>query len=1043
MSLLTQKTYISRGVIGASHLLKRNRLIAGTKRTSRLGRVSNCPCLARRTLATNVESPTAGQDTQQTTTSIEDILLKTEFEENKDIRNYLRKWQETHPNILDPVRGPGTASTLDPSAPWVGNMLNDSKEAFDAGSDVLREADEESLEFHNIGDEGEGVDEFLQPGDLVALSTVDGILSFAIYVRSVHKQQQFYTERGKWRIAHSKDLDYVVKGFAPPELVAPLLPHFPDTMAQMSFEMQSAIEGGVPRPVGAPLLQRIGDFEAKIQDFYRDHAHILDNMHEIVADEEEKLEYTLEELACKALGIEEEALDDTILFAVHQTIRQNSFIIENDRSSLFTDHYLVQPKRVARLLDTVTKWVHEHQEYLVRSATGRVIGEEKSNMKDHPLQQFLQKAQRLIRVSRKVRSPTTMASVGPTAHRFTPGQDGKPMVYREMLTEKFNGNDRMIIEYLLLWCIPPRRMNSGPLKSAGSHIMRATGMYTTLELNAATVKLFLQELGVLSPWENLRLLDQSLALPGHGISRTSDAMWEDVKQVCEKLKSEGLSDKMESLRTDFGNLPVYCVDNPDAQEIDDGVSLEPIPSSNDTFWIHIHIANPSAFVESDSSIMEYAAVRNQTLYVPERTYPMLPSSLTQNHFSLAPGRPTLTFSAKMNLQGEVLETKIANGIVRNVIYITHDKLRSLFESTTGSSDTLTVGGTITQPHSREELQSLLAPEDERAFHTLRKLMLAFREYRLKNGAMEWPSPADNSVSVFAGTAPMKPYTMDITKGRYYLGDPIIQLRLQDIDPHEVPDLTKRNLISTLMNFACWISGKWCAERNIPAVYDGTCYHPEYPRLTNENMAEYGGEGWLHFTAPKGISSSTPIPHIPLGLDAYIKSTSPLRRYVDLLAHYQIEAALRFEHEHGRPLDATKDTSVLPFSKDYVDKYISRSRWKRNRIRDCDSASKQFWSCMLLFRAFYFAECALPETFPCLLHKPYSCTSMAGTEFGEGYAGVITSLGVRCQILTQNVPDANILSVVEAKITSVDMARMLVVMEATRVVKHFERVGEWR
>jgi hypothetical protein len=50
-------------------------------------------------------------------------------------------------------------------------MLNDSKEVFDAGSDGLREADEEMLEFHNIGDEGEGIDEFLQPGDLVALSS--------------------------------------------------------------------------------------------------------------------------------------------------------------------------------------------------------------------------------------------------------------------------------------------------------------------------------------------------------------------------------------------------------------------------------------------------------------------------------------------------------------------------------------------------------------------------------------------------------------------------------------------------------------------------------------------------------------------------------------------------------------------------------------------------------------------------------------------------------------------------------------------------------
>ncbi|EAW10966.1 exoribonuclease II [Aspergillus clavatus NRRL 1] len=873
--------------------------------------------------------------------------------------------------------------------------------------------------------------------------TVDGLLSFAIYVRSVQKQQQFYTERGKWRIAHSKDLDYVVKQFAPRELVAPLLPHFPDKLAQLSFEMQSSIEGGVPRPIGAPLLQSMIDFDTKLQEFYRDHAQTLDNIHETVADEEDRLAYTLEELACKALGKDKEELDETILFAVHQAVRRKPFLIENDRSSLFTNHYLVQPKRVAKVLDQVVQWTHEHQDHLLRAATGRVSGRDVPKITDHPMQRFLQKAQRLIALSRRARSPTTMASVGPTAQRYEPGQDGKPMVYREMPTEPFNDNDRKIIEYLLLWCIPPRRMTSGSLRSTGSYIMRATGMYTTLDLNASTVQLFLQELGVIAPWENLRLLDQSLALPGHGISKKSDAMWQNVQEACEKLNKEGLSDSMESLRTDWGDLAVYCVDNPDAQEIDDGVSLERVPGSTDTFWIRIHIANPSAFVNRDSTIMEYAAMRNQTLYVPERTYPMLPSSLTQSHFSLAPGRPTLTFSAKINLQGEVLETEIANGIARNVIYITHDKLRSLFEPSTDSPEVLAVGGQFTKEHSREGMRSTLTPEDQDTFHTLRKLMLAFREYRLKNGAMELPSRPDTSVSVIPGTESMRPFNMDVTNGHYFLGDPIIQLRSGNTNPHEVPDVTKRNLISTLMNFACWVSGKWCAERNIPAVYDGTWYHPEYPRLTNENAAGYGGQGWLHYAAPKGISSSTPVPHIPLGLDTYVKSTSPLRRYIDLIAHYQIEAALRFEHEHSRQLDATQDTAVLPFSQADVDEYISRSRWKSNRIRDCDTASKQFWACMLLFRAFYFGECDLPETFTCLVHKPYNSTPMAGTEFGQGYSGVITSLGVRCQILAPNMPDIDILSIVTARITSVDLSRMIVVVEATQVLKHFERVGEWR
>ncbi|KAB8278111.1 hypothetical protein BDV30DRAFT_204141 [Aspergillus minisclerotigenes] len=986
-----------------------------------------------------VKSPP--QDLLRSSTSIEDIRLKSEFEENKDIREYLRKWQESHPNPLDPVRGPGTSNTLDASAPWVGNMLNDYREAHDAGSDALRETDEDVSDFENIAEEGEGMHDFLEPGDLVALSSAEGILNLAVYVRSVCKQQQFYTDRGKWRIAFAKDLDFVIKGFAPRELVAPLLPHFPDALAQLSLEMQSAIEGGVPRPTGAPILRMINDFNEQVHQFYQANAYRLDNIHEIVADEEEKLEFTLKELACKALDITSDQVDDKILFAVHRAIRRNSFLIENDRSSIFTDHYFVQPRRVANILDTVVTWVHEHQEYLIRAVTGNEV----PNLKDHPIQQFIQKAQRLIRLSRKVRSPTILACVGPTAQRYQPGQDGKPLVYREVLTEKFSYTDQMIIEFLQLWCIPPRRMTSGILRSAGSHIMRATGMYSALDTNAGTAALFLQEVGVVAPWENLRLLDQNLALPGHGISRQSDRKWEDVQRACEELNSEGVTDKMESMRTDFGDLPVYCVDDPGAQEIDDGVSLERIPGSDDTFWIRVHVANPSAFINPDALIMEHAAFRVQTVYAPERTYPMLPNTLTQEHFSLAPGRPTLTFSAKMNLQGEILDTNIVNGIARNVIYITHDKLRSLFEpEPQGVQEPLTVGGEYSNEHTRDNIQEELSSEDEGTFHTLRKLMLAFREHRRRNGAMEWPSSMETPVSVTVGNAPLKPYNMQLTEGRYILGDPIIQLRPRTVDPHEVPDLTKRNLISTLMNLACYVSGKWLAERGIPAVFDGTFYHPEYPKLTNSNMSDYGGKTWLQLAAPKGISSSRPTHHVPLGLDTYVKSTSPLRRYTDLMAHYQIEAALRFEHEHGRRFDATTDESILPFSHMDVDNFISQSRWKRSRIRDIDSASKQFWACMLLFRAFYFGECRLPETFTCLVHKPYNSTALVGSQFAQGYSGVVTSLGVRCQIVTPpEMSDVDILSVVEAKITSVDLSRMLVIMEATRMVKKFERVGEWR
>lgn len=55
--------------------------------------------------------------------------------------------------------------------PWKGNMLNDSREAHDAGSDSLQATDNDLSDFANIADEGEGIDEFLEPGDLVALTS--------------------------------------------------------------------------------------------------------------------------------------------------------------------------------------------------------------------------------------------------------------------------------------------------------------------------------------------------------------------------------------------------------------------------------------------------------------------------------------------------------------------------------------------------------------------------------------------------------------------------------------------------------------------------------------------------------------------------------------------------------------------------------------------------------------------------------------------------------------------------------------------------------
>lgn len=1000
-----------------------------------------------------------------TAQELELARLDAEYAKTKDIRHYLRQWQEVVPQTLDSVREPGSEMLANSQSGAMNGRNNE--EGHRTHSQLTDQTD------LDVSEEFEG--DHLEPGDMISLMRGDDTSSLAIYVQSVNRQKQFYTERGLWRICPAGELDYVVKGFAPPELLEPLKPYLPTELARPNSDIQLVAEGGIPRPIGAPLLEMMGNFSDHAADFTLENAQRLDNIYELAADDQEFQRLTLEELTMKVLDIDESELTAVNLYSVHQAVRNHPFLMEKDSTSLFSSLYLVEPKRIAKIVQTVTTWVHEHQDILVEGiASGRA-----GPKLGHPMQLFIQKAQRLIRSSRKIRSPTIMSSVGPTTQQFEPGHDGKPMVYREILTEQFTDNDRIILEYLQLFAIPSVIMPSGTLRSSASHIMRATGMYNTLGLSEASSRLFLQEIGVIAPWENLGLLDQSLLLPGHGMSLFEDMRWEEIEEICQNLS---LTDSMHNLRKNWGDLPVYCIDDVNAQEIDDGVSLERIPGSDNTFWIRIHVANPTAFLRHDNPIVEYACSRWFTTYVPERTYPIFPSSFTQSNFSLSAGRPTLTFSAKMNLEGEILETEVTNGTVHNVINVTHGKLRDLFNpGRKESKEALQVGGTpIEQPLAAERvIRDTLTSEDKDTFTILRNLMLGFRTQRQKNGAMDMQRLTPNpSVSLQMGTVPAKPYEMQITAGKSFIGDPRIQLRVQNFDPHEVPDESKENLVSLLMNLAGHIAGQFCATRNIPAVFDGTWYDPEYARVTRDNIAHFGGEKFFQFAMPKALSEPSPIKHHFLGIDAYVKSTSPLRRFTDVIAHYQIEAALRFEHENGRQFDAVVDMPVeaelpaenepeiepvepesqpesevpvakqsplpLPYTQSDVENMIHFAQPLKRRLNEISSFSQQHWACMLLFRAFYFAECELPASFPVVLRTP----RLTGLSPNDGlvYWGVITNLGVKCVI---TIPDGcpgrenmDVFGVVEATIKAVDMARLEVKMEATELISPFERKGEW-
>ncbi|QKX55054.1 uncharacterized protein TRUGW13939_02146 [Talaromyces rugulosus] len=967
-------------------------------------------------------------------TAIDNYLLRTEFEENRDIREYLRKWQAQNVNYMDPVRGPDTSNPAPSDGGWKGNMLNDNLASFDEAVERAQSAVEEGSDFDIQMNDSYETGEILEPGDLVGFFSGVGLMTPAIYIRSLERQKQFYSLRGKWRIASDRDIDVVIKKFASKEETEALIPFLPTTIAATDIEMQALTEGGVPRSVGEPLISKLQDFDYDIKAIYREKCKRLDKAYSLLAHSKDRCIYTLQDMACKVLDISEEEVTPAELFATHQAILRSPYLIMSDRSSIFTDKYTVQPKTKQAAFDTVVQWIRDHEEY----QTKVTIGFKKVDFSHHPMQKFLSKAQRLIQKSREIRSPTTMANVGPCSRQFEPSERSDGRVYSKVKTEQFSKNDNMILEYLQYYTFPRLRMTTGLPRYGAVHIMRATGMYATADIQRGVIPLFLQELGVISPWENVHILDHSLALPSHDIDSCRENNTAGDQEVVQYKK-----DAMENSRVDWGDLPIYCIDDPGAKEIDDGISLEPVPGSDDTFWVRVHIANPSAFVPFDDPVSKYASECISTVYLPERTYPMIPPEITQESFSLAPGRPTLTISAKVNIEGEVLETNITNGYARNVVYLTHHRLRRVF----GAGEDLkvfTVGGEV--PSKPEEhYKETLTKEEEDKFHILRNLMTKINLKWRENGGLTWPdSFGKQNPRVYTGERQIEPHEIsEVTHGGYYLGDPVIGLQWNGGDPYDIPDLGKMNLVALVMRFACHVAGRWGAERNIPLVYDGTFYHPEYPPLTPAKLKSFEAADWLRFAPPKGHSASNPLVHHGLGVDVYTKATSPLRRYTDLLAHYQIEAALRYEQEHGEKFDAKKTPSALPFSTQDVDQVLERMESVYPVIKNLQNFSNTSWACQFLFRAFYFGQCKLPATFPCMVRQRLENISTLGTKYVGAYAGENLPFGMRARLfVSQEFDDLDLLGTVEAKIIAVDMSLNVIDMEVVRKVKKWERKGDW-
>lgn len=327
-------------------------------------------------------------------------------------------------------------------------------------------------------------------------------------------------------------------------------------------------------------------------------------------------------------------------------------------------------------------------------------------------------------------------------------------------------------------------------------------------------------------------------------------------------------------RLDLTALPAVTIDDPWTSEVDDGLTLERL---EDGYRVGIHIADASHFLDPGTPLDEEALERGTTIYLPERKIRMVPDILGDELCSLIEGQDRLAFSflVEFDQEMQVRSHRFAGTKIR-----------------------------VAQRLNYQEADALLEARQPGDLLTLYEIALAQRSKRQANGAVTLPFPRVN-------------IRVETPEG----GEPDISItRDQSEAPAQV-------LVSEMMILANGLSGAYFAEHSIPALFRSQP-EPEKPIPADVDTAPENLHK-LRRLMKKGEVGMNPARHSGLGIDAYSQSTSPIRRYVDLIAHRQLKSHLR----SGEPF----------YTAEQLEPMMMRLERTTHQAEQLERERKQYWT----------------------------------------------------------------------------------------------------
>ncbi|OLQ20399.1 ribonuclease R [Tannerella forsythia] len=346
---------------------------------------------------------------------------------------------------------------------------------------------------------------------------------------------------------------------------------------------------------------------------------------------------------------------------------------------------------------------------------------------------------------------------------------------------------------------------------------------------------------------------------------------EKVEEAANRIPTE-ITDEDRAGREDFRGVVTFTIDPKDAKDFDDALSLRKL--ENGHWEVGIHIADVTHYVKPGSIIDKEAYERATSVYLVDRTIPMLPESLCNNLCSLRPNEEKLTFSVifEMNDEAEILASRIGRTIIESDRRFTYEETQNVIE--TGQGDYK--DEVLTLHHLAQQLRNIRFASGSIDFDRYevkfeidekgKPLNVYFKESKEANKLIEeFMLIANRAVAESMGKQP---------KGK--------TKKTFVYRVHEQPDPEKmKNFAGFIRRFGYKLKtdgSKSELTKGINNLLDKAQGKPE------ENLIETLAIRSMQ----KARYSTENIGHYGLAFPYYSHFTSPIRRYPDMMAHRLLE-----------------------------------------------------------------------------------------------------------------------------------------------------------